>query len=370
MSMLVFVFCQRRYAVDQETLPVKSKSQIHLNFLIFKDLQMKSLFKNKKLVDRVTILITVMALIITSPAVKAQAPGIVGIDHVGINVPDIEQASAFFHDMFGFESVTKLGPFTMDAKWKNNFHIHDNAGNVTLVMMRAGDGSNIELFSYKPAAGSTEQPYRDDISATHIAFYTSDIQGAKAFLGSKGIKFLTDINAGGGDTEGESWVYFQTPWGSTIELNTYPAGKGYENKHPVVRLWTATSVVQLTNDTVSAADLKSLAIRQVQVWNDTNENSRLLKVKAIYQDHVVFYDHETVLSGLANLNKRITILQHKNVNFKFSLVKIDNTNNMIRYYWNYGPPSNPKLIAGMDLIILENGKIRSLSVFLDRLPNK
>lgn len=177
--------------------------------------------------------------LLTAPPARAQAPAIVGIDHVGINVPDLDQAVAFFHDLFGFQAVTRLGPFPMDAAWKKTYRIHEQAGQVSLVMLRAGDGSNIELFAYSPAAGSKQQPYRDDIGATHIALYTADIRATKAYLESKGIQFLSDINAGAADTEGESWVYFETPWGATVELNSYPNGKGYEQHHPTVKLWQA-----------------------------------------------------------------------------------------------------------------------------------
>lgn len=171
--------------------------------------------------------------------VGAHAPGIVGIDHVGINVPDLDQAVAFFHDLFGFEPVTRIGPVKMDAAWKRANRIHDGADTVSLVMLRAGDGANIELFAYSPAAGSATQPHGDDIGATHIALYTSDIDGAKAFLESKGIAFRSSINAGAGDTEGERWVYFVTPWGAPFELTSYPNGKAYERRNPAVKLWQA-----------------------------------------------------------------------------------------------------------------------------------
>lgn len=170
----------------------------------------------------------------------AHAPGIVGIDHVGINVPDLDQAIAFFHDLFGFEPVTRIGPFKMDAAWKKAYRIHDGADTVSLVMLRAGDGANIELFAYSPAVGGTMQPQRDDIGATHIGLYTTDIDGAKAFLESKGIAFLSGVNAGAGDTEGERWVYFETPWGASFELNSYPNGKAYERRNPAVKLWQAS----------------------------------------------------------------------------------------------------------------------------------
>lgn len=309
-----------------------------------------------------------IALMMGSNTATAQAPGITGIDHVGINVPDLEQGIQFFHDLFGFEPVTKLGPFPMDTGWKKTFHIHDNAGSVTVVMMRAGDGSNIELFGYTPAVGSTVQPFRDDISATHISLYTTDIKGAKAYLELKGIRFLSGINAGMADTEGESWVYFETPWGASIELNSYPNGKGYEKHKPAVRLWAPASAVQVTTEPYSKTFLQAFAAKQVAIWNETDSVARLPKLREIYQNNVSFFDPEMPVQGINNLNQRITALQRQNKNFKFSLVKIDNSNNMVRYYWNYGPAQQPNLISGLDLIILENGKIRTLNVFIDKLP--
>lgn len=307
-------------------------------------------------------------LMMGSNTATAQAPGIAGIDHIGINVPNLEQGIQFFHDMFGFEAVTKLGPFPMDTGWKNTYHIHDNAGAVTVVMMRAGDGSNIELFGYTPSVGSTVQPFRDDISATHISLYTTDIKGAKAYLESKGIRFLSGINAGMADTEGESWVYFETPWGASIELNSYPNGKGYEKNKPAVRLWTPAAAAQVTTEQYSKAFLQAFAAKQVAIWNETDSVARLPKLKEIYQNNVTFFDHEMDVQGIARLNQRITALQQQNKNFVFSLVKIDNSNNMVRYYWNYGPAKQPDLISGLDLMILEAGKIRTLNVFIDKLP--
>lgn len=314
--------------------------------------------------------IAIAAVLVAGLGIRAnaQAPGVVGIDHVGINVPDMDEAVKYFHDMFGFTPVTQLGPFSMPAEWKKTFHIHENADQVELKMLRAGDGSNIELFAYKPNTGSKEQPYRDDISANHFAIYTSDIKATKAYLEAKGVKFVSDIQSGGGDTEGESWVYFETPWGSTIELNSYPNGKGYEKHNPAVKLWTASSEIELTTASYSKAELQKFAELQILIWDNTDEKSRLKQLGELYTDNIVFFDEAAVIKGFTALNERITKLQQQNPGFKFSLIRIDNSENVVRYYWNYGPKSNPKLIAGMDLMVMENGKARSLNVFLDRLP--
>lgn len=304
---------------------------------------------------------------------NAQAPGVVGIDHVGINVPDMGQAITFFHEMFGFTPVTKLGPFPMDANWKSKYHIHDNADQVELVMMRAGDGSNIELFAYKPNVGSQEQPYRDDLSATHFSLYTSDLPATKSYLESKGVKFVSDINSGGGDTDGEKWAYFVTPWGATIELNSYPQGKGYEKNHPAVKLWSPkdnVTAAPLTNETLSTVQLEKLARQHFEVWNNRDQASRLTEMAGVYTKDVVFNDVDQISVGYESMSNFIEHLLAANKGFKFTTGKISSNHNLVRIYWNFGPAAKPALVSGMDLIIVENGKIKSLTPFVDHLPSK
>jgi hypothetical protein len=67
--------------------------------------------------------------------------------------------------------------------------MQSGTGPVTIKMVRAGYGANIELFEYSDSKGSTLQPGSDDIGATHIAFYTSDIKAAISYLKSKDVKF-------------------------------------------------------------------------------------------------------------------------------------------------------------------------------------
>lgn len=126
--------------------------------------------------------------------------------------------------------------------------------------------------------------------------------------------------------------------------------------------------VELTVNTIPDSWLQTFVSKQVNVWNNTDTKDRLIKMDELYQRNVSFYDHDGTVNGLEKLNERITTLQKKFSGFKFSLIKIDASNNVLRYFWNFGPEANPTLISGMDLIILEKNKIRSLHVFLDHLP--
>jgi hypothetical protein len=131
-----------------------------------------------------------------------------------------------------------------------------------------------------------------------------------------------------------------------------------------------TTAIELSTETISEQDLQLLIAKQIDIWNSPDQENRLSKMKKIYLDEVAFFDHEGTVDGLSELNERISKLQEKFAGFKFSLDKTDASYNAVRYYWNFGPESNPVLIGGMDLIILKTGRIRSLNVYLDRLPPK
>jgi len=175
-----------------------------------------------------------------STGVSAQAAGVraVGIDHVGITVPNLAQAEQFFSNALGCVPVTHIGPFKLDAAALDaDTRFAPRADSVVLAMIRCGTGSNIELFEYTNSKGSPQIPKAEDMGASHLAFYTDDIAAAVAYLKSQGITVLGEpITMPAGDTEGETWVHFRSPWGAEMELVSYPKGKGYE-KSARLKLW-------------------------------------------------------------------------------------------------------------------------------------
>lgn len=184
---------------------------------------------------------TLFAALLLVAGIPAQAAGIAspGIDHVGINVPDLKQAEAFFADTFGCVPVTHIGPFDLRAMKANDKGLAGRlqADSLSIAMIRCGDGANIELLEYKYADGGNAMPRVDAVGAAHVAFYTDDVKAGAAFLKARGITLLGEpITMGGGDTEGETWVHFLTPWGADMELVGYPGGKGYEKNAPL-KLW-------------------------------------------------------------------------------------------------------------------------------------
>ena len=166
-------------------------------------------------------------------------PGIRGIDDIGVTVPDVDQAVTFFHDVIGCSEAFRFGPF-MDDKgtfMQDLVNVNPRAVIKQIVMMRCGQGSNIELFQYSAPEQRTEEPKNSDYGGHHIAFYVKDIKTAVDKAKAAGLKtFLGPFPIKEGPAAGQSITYVLTPWGMQLELISYPKGMAYE-KGAKTRLW-------------------------------------------------------------------------------------------------------------------------------------
>jgi len=166
-------------------------------------------------------------------------PGIRGTDHIGFNVPDIEQATAFFVDVIGCEYIYKLGPFQSEDDWMVK---QLNVDARTVIKQnrhfRLGHGTNFEIFEYQPADGVTgPQPKNSEIGGHHLAFYVDDLDAAIDHLKEHGVEVLGEPVESKAFAKGQRWIYFLAPWGMQFELVSYPNGKEYE-KDADVKLWS------------------------------------------------------------------------------------------------------------------------------------
>nr|WP_322626114.1 VOC family protein [uncultured Flavobacterium sp.] len=320
-------------------------------------------------VSAIALLNMVLFFSANEKATAQTGAGILGIDHVGINVPNLNEAVTFFTDVLGFTPVTQLGPLPLDAAWKEQNHISPATSAVTIKMINAGTGASIEVFEYADNQGNKKQPGADDAGASHIAFYTKDIHTAVKYLKSKGVKIIGEpFLMPSGDTAGETWVYFETPWGTKMELVSYPDGKGYEKNNPKTVLWSPKNIgVKTAPDAVSLdADKNRLLVkRHFELWNETDPAKRSEILNAIYAHDIEMVDRNFIANGNEQINTFIAELQQKNPKGKFSVKAMETNHNIIRVYWQNGTPSKPDAVTGMDLFVVENGKVQKLYVFVD-----
>lgn len=154
------------------------------------------------------------------------------IEHIGITVPDLEQATRFFADAFGAEKIYDMldEPLAGPAV-ESGLGIPTGARIEAIRMLRLGEGPNLELFAY---SGTTQRDpvVPSDYGLQHFCVYVDDIEEAAAQLEKAGGQLLSqpgDLPAGDAG-EGNRYLYARTPWGSTVELVTYPSPQAYESR--------------------------------------------------------------------------------------------------------------------------------------------
>lgn len=150
-----------------------------------------------------------------SPAAAPEALQVSAIDHVGMNVPDIDSAVKLFTDLVGAKVISDIRPGAIPAEWKTQFSWNQSSELERFVMLQLEGGAKVELFQYKGPKINHVQPHEDDIGATHFALRTTDMARSLAVIKAKGLKVLNEPIT---NADGVQWFYFLTPWGSQIEL--------------------------------------------------------------------------------------------------------------------------------------------------------
>jgi catechol 2,3-dioxygenase-like lactoylglutathione lyase family enzyme len=170
--------------------------------------------------------------------VTPPSPGVRAIDHVGLTVPDIEQASAFLVAAFGAEVIYDMLPAAAagDAEGaastpsdQARLGIRPGARWRSSRVLRLGEGASIELFDYEDP--EQREPHTvADLGVTHFGVYTDDIDATRERViaaGGRPLEGPLDLpreEAG----EGNRWLYVVAPWGGVIEVVTWPSPMGYE----------------------------------------------------------------------------------------------------------------------------------------------
>ncbi|MFB6130485.1 MAG: VOC family protein [Salinigranum sp.] len=158
-------------------------------------------------------------------------PTATNVDHVGVTVPDLDEAEAFFVDVLGCEILYRATPpvdETVRDWMARNLGVHPES-TMRLVKMRCGPSTNVELLEYDDPTGTDEHPDNGDAGASHLCFFVEDIDAAVAYLdGVEGVEFQGEPRtAEEGPEEGQTFVYFRAPWGLQLELIHTPPDVAY-----------------------------------------------------------------------------------------------------------------------------------------------
>ncbi len=158
---------------------------------------------------------------------KSPFPGLTRVDHIGLTVPDLDAAVAFYTETFGATELYRLGPFDAkdlprmpDGRDWSAAHVNVSGARLSLVMLQLCPNLKLELFRYElPADARTTAPRNCDVGAQHIALKVDNLEVAVAHLRSRGVRVMAGpIVVSEGPAAGLRVNYFLDPWGTQLEL--------------------------------------------------------------------------------------------------------------------------------------------------------
>jgi catechol 2,3-dioxygenase-like lactoylglutathione lyase family enzyme len=163
------------------------------------------------------------------------------LEHIGITVPDIEEATRYFTDAFDaevlYDTLQRGSEPYRGPEAEQLLGVPPGTELIAFRMLQLQAGPGIELFEYKateqrPAVGSA------DLGLQHFAVYVDDIGAACERVQKAGGQVLVGPRdlPGPESGPGNQWCYTRAPWGTTIELITSPSPMAYE-QHTSARRW-------------------------------------------------------------------------------------------------------------------------------------
>ena len=151
-----------------------------------------------------------------------------GLDHIGVTVPDLEAAIAFYLDAFGGRVLYRMGP--LDSRdmpqsgrrdWTTEF-IDVPDARLAFAGVQLAGGLKLEIYQYERPISEVRPPKNSDLGGHHIALRVDDVEAAAEYLRGKGCRLMGGpIVVPGGPLLGSRSWYFCDPWDNYFELMEY-----------------------------------------------------------------------------------------------------------------------------------------------------
>ena len=116
-------------------------------------------------------------------------------------------------------------------------------------------------------------------------------------------------------------------------------------------------------------DATRIAQNYIAVWNETDPSHRNALLAQGWADDAVYVDPMAYGKGRDQISSLIAAVHDRFPGFRFALEsKVDAYDDKVRFSWTLGPDSEPDMIKGTDFGIIEYGRFKTVTGFLDKVP--
>jgi len=116
-------------------------------------------------------------------------------------------------------------------------------------------------------------------------------------------------------------------------------------------------------------DVHTIANRYIDLWNERAPQRRREMLAANWTMDAKYVDPLMSGDGHDGVDALVAGVQQRFPDFKFRLIGEPNGfGDHVRFSWGLGPDGSDSPIKGTDFAVLSDGRIRSITGFLDQVP--
>ena len=115
----------------------------------------------------------------------------------------------------------------------------------------------------------------------------------------------------------------------------------------------------------------AIAEAYIAAWNTTDAASRAPLIEKAFTADIAYRDPIMQGDGHAGINALIAGVHGQFPGFRFTLKgAVDGYADTLRFSWALGPDGVPSVIEGTDFCQIENGRLKAITGFLDKVPTR
>src|SRR3954453_11532767 len=116
-------------------------------------------------------------------------------------------------------------------------------------------------------------------------------------------------------------------------------------------------------------EAQAIASRYIDLWNEKAADRRRAILAANWASDARYVDPLMSGNGHDGIDAMIAGVQQRFPDFRFSLIGEPNGyGDNLRFSWGLGPEGADSPIKGTDFAVMKDGRIQSITGFLDRIP--
>jgi hypothetical protein len=107
------------------------------------------------------------------------------------------------------------------------------------------------------------------------------------------------------------------------------------------------------------------------VFNERNEATRKAAIATTYVEDIIWHEPDRVNIGYDAMNQRAEEILTEAPGFGFQMdSEMVVSQNVGVLNWKFGPKGTPDLIKGIDVIVVEGGKVKALWTAVTKVPEQ